>query len=543
MRIVAIIPARGGSKGIPRKNIKLLNGTPLIAYAIKSAYAVADISDVVVNTDDEEIADVALTMGAKVIMRPKELARDDVTLDPVIFFTVRELEQKGEKIDIVITLQPTSPLLSVKTLKMSIDYFINENKETVISVVNDPHLSWGLRGNDIVPLYERRVNRQQLPPNYRETGAFVITRREYITENTRFGSRVDVYEIPEREAIDIDTKEDWLVCQHLLLQKKILIVAEGTRAIGLGHIYRSILLASVLFEHDVLIVTTKRSELGIGKLEHSNLRYEVVDDVNGIFNVITSFRPDIVINDIIDTEKEFILKEKLYVERVVNFEDKGEGGSCADAVINALYKEEKRGGNYYWGEKYYCLRDEFILTPPRDFSEKVNNILICFGGSDPSGFNDRMLDVIERIKEDNDIHYQFVLGIGYEENLAFESRCKRINKNIDCVRDVPSMAKYMNKADIAISAQGRTIYELASQRVPSIILAQNDREYTHEFAFLKNGFINLGNGNNVSDDTIIETISWLIHSPQIRKQMYDYMAAIHLDKGIDRVRNIILGEE
>ena len=104
------------------------------------------------------------------------------------------------------------------------------------------------------------------------------------------------------------------------------------------------------------------------------------------------------------------------------------------------------------------------------------------------------------------------------------------------------MAKYMQKADMAVSSQGRTVYELASQRVPTIVLAQNDREYRHEFAFLKNGFINLGNGNSVSNETILETMRWLSHSPQIRKQMYDYMAGKHLEKGIERVKRIIIGE-
>jgi spore coat polysaccharide biosynthesis predicted glycosyltransferase SpsG len=102
------------------------------------------------------------------------------------------------------------------------------------------------------------------------------------------------------------------------------------------------------------------------------------------------------------------------------------------------------------------------------------------------------------------------------------------------------MTAYMGRADIAISSQGRTMLELASMAVPTILIAQNKRELHHEFGNLKNGFINLGLGSEVEDQTIRETLLWLINTPQIRKQMREQMLKIDLKKGIQRVINIIL---
>lgn len=539
MRIIAIIPARGGSKGIPRKNVKLLNGKPLIAYTIETAVKSRYITDVIVSTDDEEISEVSTIYGARVLKRPAELATDIVTLDPVINHAVLTLEQE-RKVDLVITIQPTSPLLSVKTLDSAIEYYVHNDFDTIISVCNEPHLAWS-RGNEgVYPLYTERMNRQYLPAHYKETGAFVITRRECINETTRLGTKINVYEIPERESVDIDTKDDWILCQHQLQRKRIVIYTEGYKEIGLGHIYRSILLASNLFEHDVLIVTSEKSDMGIEKLKLSNLKYAIVRDVDNLLKLLEEIQPDILINDILNTTEEYVLNVKKIVPRVINFEDLGSGGRYADAVINALYEEEERIGKYYWGEKYYCLRDEFIINKPKQFSDKVKSVLIAFGGTDPSGFTERILEVIKEIP-DTEIEYQFILGVGYNRVEEFVNEIEKVkDKKIFYRQDVQMPSKYMAKADLAISSQGRTMYELASQHVPTIILAHSDREATHEFGFLKNGFINLGNGNRIDNSTITETVLWLLHSPQIRKQMHDNMASISLTDGIERVLKIIL---
>ena len=188
MNIIAIIPARGGSKGIPRKNVRLLDDKPLISYSILTAIKSKYHPDVVVSTDDEEIARISRQYGAGVLIRPDELAADDVTLDPVIYHAVKAYEQKNHKdYDTVITMQPTSPLLTADTLDAAIEYFIDHDADTVISGINKPHLAWAEKNGKIVPAYVERRNRQYLPKHILETGAFFISKRHFLQENNRFG--------------------------------------------------------------------------------------------------------------------------------------------------------------------------------------------------------------------------------------------------------------------------------------------------------------------------------------------------------------------
>lgn len=244
MKILTVIPARGGSKGIPKKNIRFIAGHPLLAYAIKCAKASVYDMEVIVTSDEEEIQNIARHFGACVVKRPAELAGDSVTLDPVICHAVMTMEEASQcRYDIVITMQPTSPLLSSETLDAAIKFFIENEYDTVLSGVNDPRLSWRIENGQYIPNYVARLNRQYMPKELKETGAFVITKRAFVTPESRFGSKVSVFEIPEREAGDIDTPQDWLIAQYELQRKKIVIRLEGYPQIGLGHIYRGLRLA------------------------------------------------------------------------------------------------------------------------------------------------------------------------------------------------------------------------------------------------------------------------------------------------------------
>lgn len=542
MKIVAIIPARGGSKGIPRKNVRFLNGKPLIAYAIANGMQSKYITDVLVSTDDEEIAGIASLYGAGVIRRPDHLGADTVTLDPVIHHAVCTCEEEQtEEADIVITMQPTSPLLSTKTLDEAIECFLNAEIDTMISAVNKPHLSWGEEEGKYYPLYEKRLNRQYLPKHLMETGAFVITKREFVTENSRLGQNINLYEVPEYESVDIDDYADWAICEMRLSHRKIIIRTEGYPEIGLGHIYRSILLVNNLMEHDVLIVVSENSRLGIQKIRERFLRYQVVKDEEEFIALLQKEKPDVLINDILDTTKEYMCRVRPLADRVINIEDMGEGGSLADAVINALYEKRTQGEQYYWGHKYYCLRDEFLIARPKKFTKEVKQVLVVFGGTDPGKYTEKVLNVIRTMPVDEPITYQFVLGLGFDRDETFMRSVEQCEQDVRVIKDVQMMSKYMAEADIAISSQGRTMYELAVMKVPTIILAQNERETMHEFGYMKNGFINLGNGADVEEDTLRETLIWLIHTPQIREQMKESMTRLKLTDGIIRVRNIILG--
>ena len=241
----------------------------------------------------------------------------------------------------------------------------------------------------------------------------------------------------------------------------------------------------------------------------------------------------------------WIQKRKLYwlkkkrVSRVVNFEDRGSGADYADCVINALYHEEKKY-NRYSGYKYYFIRDEFLTTKPKEFSDEVNNIVVMYGGSDPTDMTRKTYRVLQKVSNDYpNIEFHIITGFGYK----YKDEVKDdIIHRIFVHNDVKRVSAFLSKADLAITAQGRTIYELASMGVPSIVLAQNKREMQHAFASLENGFINMGLGVEQSLDSIESTIKWLITTPKIRREMHDALLEKDFSKGQQRVIELILGE-
>lgn len=544
MKILAIIPARGGSKGVPRKNIRLLNGKPLIAYAIERALHSRYITAVVVSTDSRELADVAQRYGVGVIERDPALAGDQVTLDPVIYQAAEIAEQRfGDKFDAVITMQPTSPLLTQETLDQAIASFLAGDLDTLISVVNRPHLSWGKdEAGKIFPLYEERKNRQELPPHYVETGAFLIAKRACIRPDTRIGRTVSVYEVPARESVDIDGSEDWILADSLLRRKRILFRVDGHIEIGLGHIYNCLTLAFSLIGHEVLLLTHEAAIIGIQKIKETNLPYRTFRREEEFAAIIEAFQPDVWVNDCLNTSAAYIRELKALVPRVVTIEDLGSGTKEADAVINALYDETEPRGNVYSGYQYVCLRDEFQMEEPKPFSPEVKNIVVFFGGTDPSNLNRLVYDgILAQGERFSGISFSFITGMGYD----YEGNgvVTRSGKNIYVYPNVPRVTKYLKQADLVVMGQGRSIFEVAAMGVPAVVLSQNEREMTHSFAQMEHGFLNLGLGQNVNPSVITNTLDWLIHTEAVRENMRRLMLKVPLKSGLARVKRIILGDD
>lgn len=544
MKILVVIPARGGSKRIPRKNVRIMCNKPLILYSISNAKALSEKYDVdiAVSTDDEEVSRISEKQGVNVIIRGENLSSDKITLDPVIYDAVIRMEEKNDcKYDVVITMQATSPTLKVQTLIDAVSFFENSVYDTMISVVNKPHLSWKKENGEIVKNYDKRLNSQELPANYTETGGFLMAKRASVSENSRIGAKVGVYEISSAEAVDIDTEEDWVVCESILRRKKIVFRTVGQRIIGMGHIYRCLTLAYKLIGHDLLFVIDKDSDMGIKRLEESFFPMRVVADDKEYEGVLSEYKPDIIVNDILNTTEEFMLMSKKYAHRIVNFEDVGSGAKYADAVINALYENNTHKlNNVYEGFKYYCIRDEFLEEQPKEFSDEVKNIMILFGGADPANLTGKLYEICKVLHtKRKDVEFHFITGFayGHKEEVVTDE-----NYNIFVHHDVKRVSAYMSNADLAITSQGRTIYELASMGVPAIVMAQNEREALHVFAGIANGFINLGLGEKTDAITIIKTIQWLMDTPNVRKEMRSLQLNKEFARGQERVLNLILGQ-
>lgn len=221
MNIVAIIPARGGSKSIPRKNVKLLGDKPLIAYPIELAKSIPEINKVIVSTDDSEIKSVALKSGAEVpFLRPEELAKDETPTIPVLQHCVKYLEEHDDfKVDLILLLYPTCPFLKKETVMKAIDKF-KEGYNSVISVSEDYGRYWvkDKNQNQYIVLYpKKRVNRQYYDPLYKENGAIYFSNYNTImngelVDNNSIGFII----MSEDELVDIDTISDWKKAEDLL---------------------------------------------------------------------------------------------------------------------------------------------------------------------------------------------------------------------------------------------------------------------------------------------------------------------------------------
>lgn len=517
MKILAVIPARAGSKGIPNKNIRLIHNKPLIYYAIQNALNSRYITDVVVSTDSPEVEIIASQMNVNVKKRNIALCGDSITLDSVVNDVA-----SGYDCDYVVTMQPTSPTLTATTLDNAIEYTIKNELDTLISVVNHPHLSWGDEQGKRIPNYSKRLNRQYLPPYYLETGAFLISKAEVVTSHSRIGKKVDVYVIPEEEAIDIDTFSDLMVADVLLQKKKVAIYVNGNNKRGLGHIYRALEIADEFYTKPDIYYDINQTNVKMFGFTTHNLI-----GVNGFGELLSKLQEkeyNLLINDVLTTSIDYMIaiKKTLLNAKIVNFEDDGEGIYKADLVFNALYQQSNLS-NVKVGEKYYIVSKLFMFYHPIDIKENVRTIFISFGGADPQNYSDRMLNIISNKKKYEKLHFIVVLGRAKNNVEALMNYNKY--DNIDVLFDVKNMPDLMSKCDIGITSRGRTGYELAVLGIPTIAMAQNEREEKHGFVNNDNGFTYLG--LNPSDYIIESTLDMYINLSVQDRMKYQYKLLSH----------------
>lgn len=530
MRILAIIPARAGSKGIPNKNIRIIGGHPLVYYSIKNALKSEYITDVIVSTDSTEVRIIAQQMGAQYKWRDESLCGDSVTLDAVI----NDAIPTNQQFDYIVTMQPTSPTLEVATLDAAIKYAIDNKLDTVISAINAPHLSWGVKDGKKIPNYKERLNRQYLPPCYLETGAFVISKRDVVTSKTRIGKKVDIFEVPEREAVDVDTFQDLKSVASILEEKKVAIYVNGNNKRGIGHIYRALEIADEFFVKPDIYYDTNQTDVKVfGKTTHNLIP---VNGIAELYNICKEKQYSIFINDILTTSLDYMigLRSVLPNAKIINFEDDGEGIIKADLVFNALYHNEEYP-QIKAGEKYYICGKTFTYYEPIKIKEKVERIFIAFGGADPQNYSDRLLNIVSK-PEYKDYHFVVVLGRAkYNVQQLLE-----YNKfeNIEVLYDVSNMPELMTSCDIALTSRGRTGYELALLGIPAIAMAQNQREEKHGFVCNENGFDYIGLN---PDDEIIEgnLKMYLAMSARSRKHYQDMLLSHDLKNGRRRVMALI----
>jgi CMP-N,N'-diacetyllegionaminic acid synthase len=227
--ILAIIPARGGSKGIKRKNIRLLNGKPMLSYTAEEALKSRHLNRIILSTEDKEIAEIGKNLNLEVpFLRPRELANDDSTTLDVIRFTLKELYRiEKYKPDAIMILQPTSPLRKVSHIDESIKIFEDKSPDSLVSITQVPHTMspysvMRLKKNGVVVPFIKNNKKESLRQNkpifYARNGAAIYISKYNVImkKNKILGTETIPYFMSKEESIDVDEEFDFLLCEYLL---------------------------------------------------------------------------------------------------------------------------------------------------------------------------------------------------------------------------------------------------------------------------------------------------------------------------------------
>ena len=538
-KILVVIPARKDSKRIHRKNIRLLADKPLIAHAIDIAKSSKYVDDIVVSSEDPETLRIAEKFGASIVRRSPDLAGDRIPLDPVILdATVQKEKQAFDEYDIVITIQATSPLLKSETLDKAIEKFNNYNIDTVISVSSEKQLKWRFNEskNRYYPLYSERLNHEYLPTEFIETGGFFATRRGFLTPTSRMGNNVELMEISREESINIVSYEDWWLAERYLNKKRIALIVNASDEIGISNMNRCISLASRLLSDDVLFLLDENHQMGIDMVNKFNFPYRLYDGENELFDLLERFNPQIVINDISDTSKEYIDHQKKLGFFVINFEDVGTGSEDADILFDVLYEHNGGFENIFIGYKYYILRDEFYFQPKKIVGPEVDNVLIAFGGDDSNNLTERTLESV--LDSGFAGRIDVILPFNYSKKEQIIQKYE-MHHNVQIYHRVGNISDFMLKADIVFSSAGRKMYEICSVGTPCICICQNGREQRHSFGSPKNGFINMGLAETLSNEDITNQFKIVWQDFELRQTMSAMMKSIDLKHGFENIWSVV----
>lgn len=226
-KVLALIPARGGSKSIPKKNIINLYNKPLIAWTIETAINTPEIDKVIVSTDDDEIAEVSIEYGAEVQMRPSELASDTSLVIDTMHYVIRKLEEKNDYYEYMTLLEATSPLRIVEDVSNCIKIIHGNSLDSVATFKEaelNPHRAWKIESGFPKTFIEGVVPwlpRQQLPDAYQLNGAVYVTKIEKLLESKKeivFG-KIGAVTMPKDHSIDIDDFFDFMIAEMILKKR------------------------------------------------------------------------------------------------------------------------------------------------------------------------------------------------------------------------------------------------------------------------------------------------------------------------------------
>ena len=467
-----LITARSGSKNVSRQNLRLVDDKPLLYYVLNTALQYTP--NVFVSTDSEEIKEISLMYGAKIIFRPKFLTKDSTPLEDIVYHALSELKQKNMFFNKCLILNPKFPLIKLSTIKKFFSN-LNSQTQTIFGYIDDINNKY----NAIEPNNKDLVKLINIKPH-------IVIPQKIIAFNCKNFLHQKKFPVPffglkfiDYEPLSLNNYHDFGVLEKIIKRRRILVRVDGSRRIGLGHVYNMLTILNHLRNDEILILMNSKHKLGSTKLKDHLYSIKYFSSESELFRVIDNVKPHIVFNDILDTSPDYMQKLKQLNLFVVNFEDLGPGRKYANLVFNPIYNSEKKLKNEFYGANYACVRDEFRIWNNKSISKIVQCILITFGGSDHTNKTYQILKLIREIKL-KDIQFLVVLGLGYMHKKRLQiliSQMLSEGFRINIVEKSDFLAKHMREADFAITSNGRTVFEITSLKVPLVAISVNNREY------------------------------------------------------------------
>ena len=527
-----VIPAIKKNAVIPDQLVKKLAGVTLVERAINTARSVLPGDDIMVLTDSQEIALICERAGVRHHWN-RDLRFTSLDIVTEMRGLLTELARDYEH---CMILRASCPLLTWVDVEDAWKRYRDAHADSLVTVKSMRQRIWNVQGEGLESLLDEGAGDDSEKTMVVESRALIILRMALLEKgngHTLGRGKIVPYFLNDR-AIEIQGYQDWWICEHLLQRRHVVFVVAGWPAIGMGHVFRALMLAHEITNHKVSFVCTRESELAVESIARKD--YKIVRQGNeDLADTVLHMRPDLVVNDILNTTSAYMARLATAGVRCVNFEDEGPGADWARLVVNALYEDRDSNERLCYGPDFFCLRDEFLGAARNPFRPELKTVLITFGGTDLNDCSRRVLDIIEPICRAYGIGIRLVAGPGYAHKDAMEAHLARLdNPLVQFTWATNVMSRMMEGADLAICSAGRTVYELAHMRIPSMVLAHHEREARHTFARPRNGFAFVGIMDRVSDAKIRNVFLAMLKNPR-RQRFWDRQNALNFTANKARV--------
>lgn len=550
-RVVALVPARGGSDRVPYLNLKRLGDRPLLAHTLDAARAAASVHRVVVSTDDPRVAEVAREFGADVpFLRPAFLAADLPSLKPVIVHAVHELEAQGERCDVVVVLQATTPFRDAAAIDAAVNRLLASDLDAVISVTEDRTLNWHQQGGLLVPAFAREGRREDQPPLYRENGAVMALRRASVDLASRFGERVGFVVLDKRAGFTVYDLHDFWMAERLLGQPRVLFRVDGGAEMGLGHVFRSLAIADALRENsraELGFLMRSDPPEGLKVVASHGYAVSVLGDggLEDALGRVRDFAPDVIVNDLPRIEAPWLEALAHIGAATVNLvdtpDDVDRPEQYAQVVVSVMNDERETPEGFYGGPGYAILREHFRGAPDKELRLRPRRVLLTFGGADPQGLTVKAARALDGLPAE--VELVAVAGPAFPWKREFEALAPQLRHRVPLISGAGGhIADLMQDADLVVCSGGMTVYELAALGTPAVVLGQNAREEQRMRAFARHGTLRfLGLGPDVADEALFAAVQALLHDGAARAEMSRNGRRLVDGMGATRAAEVVLG--